>query len=604
MIKPKESWQPTEGISLELSALEAIKSHSNELLLAGPGAGKTEFLAQFANYIFLTDNLIRKRVLAISFKKDSASNLSDRVLKRLKNLKTINFDSMTIDSFSKMIVDNYMYSTITEMRPRYDYSLIDGFEEIFKVEVKKLYGELGKNDLITLRNAFERIPYNSMGAKLKLLWERIINRSNSVLTFGMITNIALSIIESNPYIKKIYTATYCNVFLDEFQDTTTLQYELIKSIFSNSHSTVVAVGDDKQKIMVWAGADVQIFDKFKLDFKPNVRELLFNYRSCGLLVNFQFELYSNLHISSSLESPISKSDLSIGKIKLFQFNDEVQEAKAILKVIQECHSNNQKNNEIAILCKMQPEKYASTIISVFSAEGIRTRVENIYQDLIKENIVKLLLAMIEQIFINFSVESWNIVQNFFIDTSIDGFSLSKMKEYDTALKKVKNEIKISSMDDFRNLIDSLTKILDIKSIKNHYREYSQGDYFSQTIEKFINLFWIEFELHSNDFASAMSSFLGYQTIPIMSFHKSKGLEFKTVFIIGFEDGSFWTYDKQPIEDNKAFFVASSRAKQELYINSCKIRNNLAYPNQKVSKIIDLYETVKNSKLVDFEDQSS
>ena len=79
----KEIWQPSDGITLEESAKQSVISQNNILVIAGPGAGKTELLAQKATYLLQT-NLCKdpQKILAISFKTDSAQNLKERVEKR------------------------------------------------------------------------------------------------------------------------------------------------------------------------------------------------------------------------------------------------------------------------------------------------------------------------------------------------------------------------------------------------------------------------------------------------------------------------------------------------------------------------------------------
>ena len=72
----KSEWKPAEGIDLEDAAIKAIFYEKNALVVAGPGAGKTELLAQKAGYLFTTAKCkAPKKILAISFKKDSADNL-------------------------------------------------------------------------------------------------------------------------------------------------------------------------------------------------------------------------------------------------------------------------------------------------------------------------------------------------------------------------------------------------------------------------------------------------------------------------------------------------------------------------------------------------
>ena len=99
-----EEWIPVNDIVLEDNADFAVKCKENILVVAGPGAGKTELLAQKAGYLFQTD-ICRdpQKILAISFKTDAAENLKQRVCKRYGNEVKSRFSSMTYDAFSKRL---------------------------------------------------------------------------------------------------------------------------------------------------------------------------------------------------------------------------------------------------------------------------------------------------------------------------------------------------------------------------------------------------------------------------------------------------------------------------------------------------------------------
>ncbi|WVV49583.1 UvrD-helicase domain-containing protein [Pseudomonas sp. NA13] len=74
----------------------------NRSVIAGPGAGKTELLAQRAAFLLQTDAAPSpRRILAISFKRDAASNLAARVRQRCHHTHASRFDSMTFDAFAK-----------------------------------------------------------------------------------------------------------------------------------------------------------------------------------------------------------------------------------------------------------------------------------------------------------------------------------------------------------------------------------------------------------------------------------------------------------------------------------------------------------------------
>jgi superfamily I DNA/RNA helicase len=111
--------------SLEPNAWKALKATENTLVVAGPGAGKTEFLAQRAAFLLET-GICRapKRILAISFKSDAAENLADRVKKRCNPALSNRFVSLTFDAFTKSLVDRFHYAIPQYWRTTLPYEII------------------------------------------------------------------------------------------------------------------------------------------------------------------------------------------------------------------------------------------------------------------------------------------------------------------------------------------------------------------------------------------------------------------------------------------------------------------------------------------------
>lgn len=112
-------WLPCDGITLEEAANTAVRcSDRHVLVIAGPGAGKTELLAQKAAFLFQTNRCKDpQKILAISFKTDAAENLKERVEQRCGAEIKGRFVSMTYDAFAKSILDHFMYALPESLRP-------------------------------------------------------------------------------------------------------------------------------------------------------------------------------------------------------------------------------------------------------------------------------------------------------------------------------------------------------------------------------------------------------------------------------------------------------------------------------------------------------
>src|SRR4051812_8594604 len=125
---PRDTWSPVGIEALEPAALEAVKHDGSACVTAGPGAGKTELLAQRAAYLLMSGMCKRpQRILAISFKRDAAKNLSERVRERCGAELSRRLTSVTFDSFTKSIVDRFGLCLPVGWRPPAYYE-IDGIK--------------------------------------------------------------------------------------------------------------------------------------------------------------------------------------------------------------------------------------------------------------------------------------------------------------------------------------------------------------------------------------------------------------------------------------------------------------------------------------------
>ena len=130
-LRPEE-WTPVDVPELEPAAERAVRAATNTVVVAGPGAGKTELLAQRACYLLQTDLCpAPRRILAISFKRDAARNLSDRVARRCDKELARRFDSRTFDAFAKSLLDRFSRGLPPLWRPSDDYQVT------FEIKEKK-----------------------------------------------------------------------------------------------------------------------------------------------------------------------------------------------------------------------------------------------------------------------------------------------------------------------------------------------------------------------------------------------------------------------------------------------------------------------------------
>src|SRR5262249_14270765 len=106
-------------------------------------------------------------------------------------------------------------------------------------------------------------PTSGVEFAVQRWWTENLRRSGqSALTFVMLNRLAQVLLRTRAPIKRALQIPYPFLVVDEFQDTTYAQYDFLLSAFRGSQTVITAVGDDKQRIMVWAGARVDSFAQF------------------------------------------------------------------------------------------------------------------------------------------------------------------------------------------------------------------------------------------------------------------------------------------------------------------------------------------------------
>ena len=233
-ISPAE-WVPQGVTALEPKAEAAVRDAETALVIAGPGAGKTELLAQRASYLLETGLCAAPRaILAISFKRDAAKNLRERVALRCGAPLARRFNSFTFDAFAKSLVDRFRLALPEALRPTADY-LIDfaTFEKApLRERVNALAGaETGlslrqlqgvdagvffKKHAVGLALPSELPPDADAATKARwVFWQHALHAGEkSAVNFQMLGCLAELLLRSNPAIRSALRATYAFVFLD------------------------------------------------------------------------------------------------------------------------------------------------------------------------------------------------------------------------------------------------------------------------------------------------------------------------------------------------------------------------------------------------------
>ena len=606
------SWQPVGVDELENAAYEVVTSTANRSVVAGPGAGKTEILAQRACFLLETGVIPHpRRILAISFKRDAANNLRDRVNTRIGTDAAFRFDSVTFDSFAKRLLDRFYLGLNEQWRPDPDYNIILNSSADIELYLNTLNApprELGGSwDIQSInRKTFEKryivrttlpedgfSPVDVPSWACSQYWQDNL-QTPSHLSFPMIGRLVELLVRLNPRLAAALRATYSHVLLDEFQDTTHVQYDLIKTIFFGSDAVLTAVGDHKQQIMLWAMALTDAFGGFEADFQANQTEFVNNYRSSEELVRIGHQIA--LAVDGETTRGESKVENAIDgrACEVLVFPTIESENRYLADMINGSIGDGQlAPRDFAVLVRVRAKQYADQLIPAFKRCGLLLRDEGAFQDALAENIVETLLMFLrlgskDRAGANWldcaeiTAGIWGLDQNDvpgwrILERKLNGLHVS-LREEMVDLPKTEHQIE--------RMLLGILQFLDVDDVKAFFPEYAQSERLNDVVASVGKLLFQSCS-GQEDWLAALDDFEGRYSTPLMTVHKSKGLEYHTVIVLALDDVAWWNFKRAPQEEQPAFFVAFSRAKQRVIFTYCEERGDR-------SEIASLYEILRSA----------
>lgn len=577
-----ENWQPQGVDALEPAAMQALKEEGSVLVTAGAGAGKTEFLAQKAAYLLQTGLCpAPQRILAISFKKDAAVNLKERINKRCSPELAKRFDSYTFDGFAKHLLDRFINAVPSNYRPNKNYEIFYPSKQYLqqwlqekrsRINFKQLEGGIST----------DRLPLNEPSLRHIFWQEHLYGQDQSQLSFSMINRLVDYILQSNPLILRALRQTYPVVFLDEFQDTTTAQFQLLCTAFEGSDSQLTAVGDDKQKIMGWAGAMHNAFEIFEETFLAKKIELLSNWRSHTELVELQQRIAQAINSDAPQVQARGTKTISEDVSAIWYFDTAIEKYSYLAQWIawQITHGSLQPE-DCALLVRMKPDDYEAQLQPVLAAVGVKIRNEarKIGTIEIQEIMVQELTQILLPIFYlgasqrnpaawNDAIDKLKQLQGLLADDEQAQHDLLKhLQEFTQTLRQRMKTTAPSALS-AGQIAELVLGFVGQTEIKQVIAAYQNPREFARVWQGFVGLMQ-EAATNASSWQQALDEFSGKNQVPLMTIHKSKGLEYHTVIFLGLDGGSWWSLKPSNPEELNAFFVAITRAQQRVFFTSVR-----------------------------------
>ena len=596
------------------SALNAIDGAV--LVTAGAGSGKTRLLTHRVAFLIDQKRVSPYNILAITFTNKAAGEMKERISQMVDGADQVwisTFHSMCAKILRREISaltpfdKNFTIYSDTES----EKAVKDIFEErsIFdeKDKLKKsLFYHLSawKNGVMSLQEYLDCHSDDEDMRKIGMLmsvYEDKLARLNA-LDFDDLLRKTYDLFKNNPDILNRYATRFEYILVDEFQDTNTVQYELVKMLAS-VHGNVFAVGDEDQCIYSWRGANFKNIFSFKKDF-PNVKvfKLERNYRSTSSILNVANNVIKNnlTRLDKNMWTDKGEGEKPV----LYNAYDERDEALYVAKEIEKLTCQGFEYRDIAVL--MRVNALSRAFEEAFLSYNIPHRIFGgfkFYERVEIKNIISYL-----RIFVNKRDDiSFERIVNF-PKRGIGEGGLEKLRalaEGRPLIETVCSELifnqpalnkKLASFistyknldqEDKKPLSDFVKKVISGFEIKGAYSSGSEEDLNRLlNIEQFISSVK-EYEALNPD--ATLGDFLESITlkadsdeigesgaVTIATIHAVKGLEFRAVFLVGMEEGLLPISraignNSEIEEERRLLYVALTRAEERLFITHCSKR---------------------------------
>jgi len=647
LVKLKEEFLLINLDRLNSQQKEAvITTEGPVLVVAGAGSGKTLVLTYRIAYL-ISLGIPPSSILALTFTNKAASEMKERI----RNLVGKKADYIYMGTFHSIFARILRQEAHLIGYSR-DYSIYDtddqenvikGILKDFNISENHLSPRFiqnviskAKNKLLFKDNGFEKF-FGSYNKKLLEIFEEYNRRlkNSNAMDFDDLLIKPIELFSNNPDLLEEYRDRFHYILVDEYQDTNTAQYHLLKMLV-NKNKNICCVGDDAQSIYKWRGAEVRNILDFHKDFPDTkIIRLEQNYRSTkSILAVADSVIKNNVY---QIEKTLWTSNEEGDRVKVTVCFDEKDEANFVAKKIFEL-TNTKKINprDIAILYRTnaQSRNFEETLIKSSIPYVIVGGVE-----FYKRKEVKDVLAYLKLLVNPKDDESFLRVVNFpsrgIGDVSIEtlrSFALQKEKPLFLSIPDLLNSDKVSErikrnfgafhslITKYQSLIDSndfyviINSLIDEIGILQTFKE--EGT--EEAMQRYENVVQLLNSIQEFQIANPDKTLIDYlseisliadidnwedrkNAIVLMTLHSAKGLEFDVVFIVGCEEGLLPLKRDGDVEDieeeRRLFYVGCTRAKKHLFISYARNRNRFgnSYPQIQSRFIEEIDKT-----LVDFE----
>jgi DNA helicase-2/ATP-dependent DNA helicase PcrA len=621
------------------------------LVLAGAGSGKTRVLTHRIAYL-VSEGVSTDRILAVTFTNKAAREMKERI----GRLLAVDCDLPWITTFHSACLKilrrearHIGYDTRFIIYDEADQvSLMKGVLRDLAITDKAVtpqtalyFIERAKNRLITPARFEEEAsdPFLSRIAKIYRRYQDNL-RKNAAMDFADLIMQTVRLFEDVPEVRAAYQDRFIHVLVDEYQDTNTAQYRLIRQLTGQRRNLCV-VGDDDQSIYRWRGADLGNILEFERDFpETTVVVLGKNYRSSKNILAAAGSVVRN-NIGRKEKRLWTDNDQG-EKLTYFEGSDEHEETRYVIRMIKDLmarHGYRPADFAVFFRTNAQSRIFEDELIRqgvgyqiiggmrFYDRLEIKDALAYLRSAVMPADSVSLLriintpprgigdktIERIRDLAAERGVDYYQAISLYVEEGSAAPKAAKGIASFVDILGAIRDEEGISDAAR-RAVVDSgmlaywqsmrteeaQARVENLEEFLSAVAEYEEANRGSG-ITDFLDQVALVSDVDSLDNASG--------TVSLLTLHSAKGLEFPVVFMVGMEEGLFPHQRSMDAaedieEERRLCYVGMTRAKERLVMTSARSRmvfgqNRISAPSRFVREVDAAYITMEK-KLVNLD----
>lgn len=603
-----------------------LQTEGPVLILAGAGSGKTKTLTHRIAYLIEEKKVSPQNILAVTFTNKAAQEMRQRIETLLSESDAAEYGAVAlpqnIGTFHN-ICSKILRREIEVLGYGKNFNIIDDQDQ--QSLVKKAMKELEINpDQVKPRSLMEAISkaknsqmdeeqfmlqagsyYEEIVAKVYERYQKELRATNA-LDFDDLIRLTVKLFRERPEVLEKYQNLFRYIMVDEYQDTNSLQYELVH-LLAKKYKNIFVIGDDYQSIYGWRQADIRNILNFEKDYpEAAVITLDRNYRSTQIILDAAhgvIERNANQR-HKKLWTETKEGD----RITLAPAEDEEAEARFVAETINRERQKGRKWSDFAVLyrtnaqSRMVEEMFLRHSISYRIVGGLKFYQRKEIKDVIAY--VRLLenprdMLALERIInepkrgigdatlgrwisyakkhdVDFLEAAYQMTPD---ESGLREGKLKAIKEFADIFLRLRSQMQERSDLKFPELLDKVSHesgyfdslndgTSEGETRQENVRELlSVAQKFSDfALSEAMHLFLEEVALASDTDEINRES----DAVHVMTVHSAKGLEFPVVFILGLEEGVF-PHSRSALsphemeEERRLMYVGLTRAKEKIHL---------------------------------------